>query len=938
MIDEKDNGVITNYYKDLSTGRPIVKIKTEKQTVNSLKNVIQLMETPDEQERVTIVDSTDMIEVDNYEDLTEENQYWVDYKNPLGNIYFHPSKKAQTYNIKYGSKGYTLISANKIFTKLDEDGNVVEVLSDILEQGRDIIDELLILGGGVQVFYKLQQAIADGSELHTNLQSDISTGQPLHTQLRKDINDANTFKDQLNEDVADGKILDESLKVQNPRAEQNLANLNQAMTDCADDIANITKTDNGVAIVTTENWGSVDSEGFYHCTVTHTANSKDLNLDIFDYTNNIQGESVFVTVTPLTDTTFKVSSIENTPIKIVFASGYYGGYTSANTRDAINGLENEKQNKLDNLLETTNKSIPLAINEVKSQLEESKSEINLNKNDIISIFAELLEKATKEELEVLNTRMGEIIAQAGDGTIPSELVDIRTGLSGTVYASSGNAVRAIASGREIQENVLEHKHMKINYLYGFVDKVIEINTTDKTVFIPNEITVFYHSYYRNPLNMNTTINYSNLDTVNPIYLVLDLNSKNIICVEKQYNNKDYVLIAVIYGTQIKTFDITKFKVNGIVNGGFGNSIKENQLTFNYRIGQALITSGDRFIIDTNLKTLKLPKTMYVLSLNKFSSPLNVNTTIDFSDLDTNYPLFIYYNFNDRNIKVVVRNTYDKDNCLIGILQQNKILNCFRTQDFIVNDVTNGGWGNETSNGGLKDNLFVTAYGDSITYGGVWFSNLLGRYNLRGLNMGWSNTRISYVNETNYINPDGTHNIIPSNTVPPNTKPEEAIEVPASFCSPERIAYIPSDSNFVLIAGGTNDFLYNVPLGTFDGANTTFKGALMSTYKQVVERCANAEVIFITPPPIPQDIDNGEPRTNSLGLKVIDYRNAIIEFCELYGIKYIDVYIGANIPCMYPSKYFKDRVHPSTVGEDSGQIRMYRYIAKEFEPCLLMKGI
>lgn len=578
------------------------------------------------------------------------------------------------------------------------------------------------------------------------------------------------------------------------------------------------------------------------------------------------------------------------------------------------------------------------LNGIASSLEESKSEINLNKNDIISIFAELLEKATKEELEVLNTRIGEIIAQAGDGTIPSELVDIRTGLSGTVYASSGNAVRAIASGREIQENVLEHKHMKINYLYGFVDKVIEINTTNKTVFIPNAITVFYHSYYRNPLNMNTTINYSNLDATKPIYLVLDLNSKNIICVEKQYNNKDYVLIAVIYGTQIKTFDITKFKVNGIVNGGYGDSIKETQLTFNYRVGQALITSGDRFIIDTNLKTLKLPKTMYVLSLNKFSSPLNVNTTIDFSDLDTNYPLFIYYNFNDRNIKVVVRNTDDKDNCLIGILQQNKILNCFRTQDFIVNDVTNGGWGNETSNGGLKDNLFVTAYGDSITYGGVWFSNLLGRYNLRGLNMGWSNTRISYVNETNYINPDGTHNIIPSNTVPPNTKPEEAIEVPASFCSPERIAYIPSDSNFVLIAGGTNDFLYNVPLGTFDGANTTFKGALMSTYKQVVERCANAEVIFITPPPIPQDIDNGEPRTNSLGLKVIDYRNAIIEFCELYGIKYIDVYVGANIPCMYPSKYFKDRVHPSTVGEDSGQIRMYHYIAKEFEPCLLMKGI
>lgn len=346
MIDEKDNGVITNYYKDLSTGRPIVKIKTEKQTVNSLKNVIQLMETPDEQERVTIVDSTDMVEVDNYEDLTEENQYWVDYKNPLGNIYFHPSKKAQTYNIKYGSKGYTLISANKIFTKLDEDGNVVEVLSDILERGRDIIDELLILGGGIQVFYKLQQAIAEGNEIHPKLVEENTKATSNISNLTKQNTDATSNISNLTtqNNKADENILD--LKIQNPKAEQNLANLNQAMTDCADDIANITKTDNGVAIVTTENWGSVDSEGFYHCTVTHTANSKDLNLDIFDYTNNIQGESVFVTVTPLTNTTFKVSSIENTPIKIVFASGYYGGYTSANTQQSINQLSSSLEEKV----------------------------------------------------------------------------------------------------------------------------------------------------------------------------------------------------------------------------------------------------------------------------------------------------------------------------------------------------------------------------------------------------------------------------------------------------------------------------------------------------------------------------------------------------------------------------------------------------------------
>lgn len=415
MIVENDNGIISNYYKDLNTGIPIVKIKTEKQTVNSLKNVIQLMETPDEQERVTIVDSTNMIEVDNYEDLTEENQYWVDYNNPLGNIYFHPNKKAQVYNIKYGSKGYTLISANKIFTKLDEQGNAVELLSDIIEQGRDIIDELLILGGGIQVFYKLQQAIADGNELNTKLVEENTKATSNITNLTKQNTDAtsNIAKLTTQNNKADENILD--LKVQNPRAEQNLANLNKAMTDCADDIANITKTDNGVAIVTTANWGTADSEGFYHCTITHTANSKDLNLNIFDYTNNVQGESVMVTVTPLTDTTFKVSSIENTPIKIVFASGYYGGHTSANTRDAINNLETQKQNKTDNLLETTNKSIPLAINEIKLYLDKKVNKEQgkgLSTNDYDNIEkAEVFKvknKLDKEDLLDLTYPVGSI--------------------------------------------------------------------------------------------------------------------------------------------------------------------------------------------------------------------------------------------------------------------------------------------------------------------------------------------------------------------------------------------------------------------------------------------------------------------------------------------------------------------------------------------------
>lgn len=325
MIDEKDNGVITNYYKDLSTGRPIVKIKTEKQTVNSLKNVIQLMETPDEQERVTIVDSTDMVEVDNYEDLTEENQYWVDYKNPLGNIYFHPSKKAQTYNIKYGSKGYTLISANKIFTKLDEDGNVVEVLSDILEQGRDIIDELLILGGGAQVFYKLQQAIADGSELHTNLQSDISTGTPLDESLKVEIPKAQVIEPKLKEQNVEANRILPLLTTQNEQAVVNHGHLQEDIANTGEIVDKIKTTGNASFIVEVNDWTTSDDPNWsYMYTLSTSLHSSDLVFKTQEITTKGFEDCLLYSIVKDANT-IAFYTDNNIRTKIVVNARQYGG-------------------------------------------------------------------------------------------------------------------------------------------------------------------------------------------------------------------------------------------------------------------------------------------------------------------------------------------------------------------------------------------------------------------------------------------------------------------------------------------------------------------------------------------------------------------------------------------------------------------------------------
>lgn len=325
MIVENDNGVISDYYKDLNTGIPIVKIKTEKQTVNSLKNVIQLIETPDEQERVTIVDSTDMVEVDNYEDLTEENQYWVDYNSPLGNIYFHPSKKAQTYHIKYGSKGYTLISANKIFTKLDEQGNVVEVLSDIIEQGREIIDELLILGGAVQVFYKLQQAIADGNELHTNLQSDISTGEPLNESLKVEIPKAQVIEPKLKEQNVEANRILPLLTTQNEQAVINHSNLQEDVINTGEIVDKIKTTGNASFVIEVGDWtASDDSNWTYMYTLSTSLHSSDLVFKTQEITTKGFEDCLLYSIVKDANT-IAFYTDNNIRTKIVVNARQYGG-------------------------------------------------------------------------------------------------------------------------------------------------------------------------------------------------------------------------------------------------------------------------------------------------------------------------------------------------------------------------------------------------------------------------------------------------------------------------------------------------------------------------------------------------------------------------------------------------------------------------------------
>lgn len=110
---------------------------------------------------------------------------------------------------------------------------------------------------------------------------------------------------------------------------------------------------------------------------------------------------------------------------------------------------------------------------------------------------------------------------------------------------------------------------------------------------------------------------------------------------------------------------------------------------------------------------------------------------------------------------------------------------------------------------------------------------------------------------------------------------------------------------IIIEGGTNDYLYNAPIGTWDGSSQPqnsgdFKEAYALMISKIQEQYPNALVYCSTI--MPSYIDNHITITgnspsfkNAQGTKLEDYNNAIRDVAEIYNCKIIDLNkVGFNV--------------------------------------------
>ena len=183
-----------------------------------------------------------------------------------------------------------------------------------------------------------------------------------------------------------------------------------------------------------------------------------------------------------------------------------------------------------------------------------------------------------------------------------------------------------------------------------------------------------------------------------------------------------------------------------------------------------------------------------------------------------------------------------------------------------------------------------AYGDSITYGGLWERIVVKRTGLLLTNAGLASSCVADV----------------------------ATSTVASFTDSTRISALPTDADVITIMGGTNDYGSDVPIGdiptTTPYDKTTFIGALCETIKLIQTQCPTALIVIMS------NIGgrgtagvSGEiPPRNTIGLASSDYALAAEKVADFMGVPFIDVH-RCGINPINRTLYIEDSVHPNEAG-------------------------
>lgn len=132
-----------------------------------------------------------------------------------------------------------------------------------------------------------------------------------------------------------------------------------------------------------------------------------------------------------------------------------------------------------------------------------------------------------------------------------------------------------------------------------------------------------------------------------------------------------------------------------------------------------------------------------------------------------------------------------------------------------------------------------------------------------------------------------------------------------------------NADLVCVFGGTNDWNFNVPLGTINDTDKyTYYGALKIMMNGLYTKYPNSTIVFFTPLHRQGDSSNGQ------GVSLNAYRKAVIEVGEMFGIAVLDLYSTSGIFPDNATNYntlVPDGRHPNEVGHEKIACRIAGFL-------------
>lgn len=320
-------------------------------------------------------------------------------------------------------------------------------------------------------------------------------------------------------------------------------------------------------------------------------------------------------------------------------------------------------------------------------------------------------------------------------------------------------------------------------------------------------------------------------------------------------------------------------------------------------------SAGNIVYDAKAKTIKFPKS-FTLTFGGTAitlSTISNSGTVD-DVIETPGTGFLVYTPTTKTIEM---SGPSQDNVVLGYVDVSRKQVQLNTQIVeVIND----------KDPVPKTPIKITYLGDSITEGVKTTKRYLeyiedkltaNNYDVTTVNLGIGGTRITSTTDR----PDGFVN---------------------------RWQDIPSNSDIIVVFGGTNDYGGSSPMGKMTDDKTTFKGALNELITSIQNTYPNADLLVLTPikryyrsstePWSDEDTwKDGDKVANDKNLLLSDYVEAVKEVAGYNGAKVIDLYHNSGFNPRVEANYNRnttDGLHPNA----TGHYLLYKQIYPEVLNC------